>query len=170
MKNLAEQITIFLWRRESVMSQVQIMKREQIFFDDIEVGSEIPPLTKGPITVMTMAKFAAMNGDFYPAHYDNKWAMEMDRLPTAIVHGMQVTTYLSQLLTDWIGPNGALRKFTSEVRAQTFVGDTLTMKGKVTKKYTKDSEHYLECKVWGEKQDGTVVIQGSATVTLPSRS
>lgn len=152
------------------MSKVQILKREQIFFDDIEVGGEILPLIKGPCTVMTMAKFAAMNGDFYPAHYDNKWAMEVDRLPAAIVHGMQVTTYLSQLLTDWIGPSGALKKFASQVRAQTFVGDTLTMKGKVTKKYTKDSENYLECEVWGEKQDGTVVIQGSATVILPSRS
>jgi acyl dehydratase len=152
------------------MSQIQIMKREQIFFDDIEVGSEIIPLTKEPIAVMTMAKFAAMNGDFYPGHYDSKWAIEMDRLPAAIVHGMQVTTYLSQLLTDWIGPNGALRRFASQVRAQTFIGDSLTMKGRVTKRYTRDSENYLECEVWGEKQDGTVVIQGSATVTLPSRN
>ena len=152
------------------MGEVQILKREQIFFDDIGIGSDITPLTKEPCTLMTMAKFAAMNGDFYPGHYDNKWAIEMDRLPSAIVHGMQVTTYLSQLLTDWIGPDGALKKFASQVRAQTFVGDTLTMKGKVTKKYTSDSESYLECEVWGEKQDGTVVIQGSATVTLPSRS
>ena len=152
------------------MSKVQIMKRKQIFFDDIEIGGEIPPLTKGPYTVTTMVKFAAMNGDFYPGHYDNKWAMEVDRLPGAIVHGLQITTYLSQLLTDWIGPNGALKKFASQVRAQTFVGDTLTMTGKVTKKYIKDSENYLECEVWGEKQDGTVVINGSATVTLPRRS
>ena len=152
------------------MSQVQIMKREQIFFDDIEVGSEIIPLTKGPIAVMTMSKFAAMNGDFYPGHYDSKWAIEMDRLPAAIVHGMQVTTYMSQLLTDWIGPNGTLRRFASQVRAQTFIGDSLTMKGRVTKRYTRDSENYLDCEVWGEKQDGTVVIQGSATVTLPSRN
>jgi len=152
------------------MSQVQIIKREQIFFDDIEVGGEIPPLTKGPYALMTMAKFAAMNGDFYPAHYDNKWAIEIDRLPAAIVHGTQVTTDLSQLLTDWMGPNGALKKFASQVRAQTSVGDTLTMKGRVTKKYTKDSENYVECEVWGEKQDRTVVIQGSATVILPSHS
>lgn len=50
------------------------------------------------------------------------------------------------------------------------MGDTLTMKGKVTKKYIKDSRNYVECEVWGEKQDGTVVVKGSATVTLPSRS
>jgi len=56
------------------------------------------------------------------------------------------------------------------VQAETFDGDTVTMKGRVSKKYTKDSENYLECEIWGEKQDGTVVVIGSATVTLPSRS
>ena len=152
------------------MSKTKIMKREQVFFDDVEVGDEIPPLAKEPFTMMTMAKFAAMNGDFYPGHYDNKWATEVDGIPAAIVHGMQISTYLSQLLTDWITPDGFLRRFSSQVRAQTFVGDALTMKGRVTKKYTKDSQGYLECEVWGEKQDGTVVVQGSATVTLPSRT
>jgi len=151
------------------MSEIQAIKMEQLFFDDVEVGSEISPLTKGPYTVMTMAKFAAVHGDFYPSHYDNKWAMEVDRLPGAIAHGLQITSYLSQLLTDWIGPNGALKKFASQVRAQTFVGDTITMKGRVTNKYIKDGENYLECEVWGEKQDGTMVIQGSGTVALPAR-
>jgi acyl dehydratase len=146
------------------------MKKEQIFYDDIGVGSEIPPLIKGPYELMTMAKFAAMNGDFYPAHYDNKWAVEIERLPAAIVHGMQITTYLSQLVTDWIGPDGVLKRYASQVRAQTFVGDTLTIKGEVTGKHIKDGENYLECRIWGEKQDGTAVIQGTATVILPSRN
>lgn len=151
------------------MSKIQLLRRGQVFSDDVELGIEIPPLAKGPITVMDMAKFASMNGDFSPVHYDNKFAMEIRGFPAAIVHGLQVVTYLSQLLTDWIGPEGTLKKFTSQVRAPTFAGDTLTMKGKVTKKYTKDSGNYLECEVWGEKQDGTVVVNGSATVTLPSK-
>ncbi len=146
------------------------MRREPVFFDDVGVGTEIPALSKGPITMMDMAKFAAENGDFSPVHYDNKFAMEARGFPAAIVHGLQVVTYLSQLLTDWIGPNGALKKFASQVRVPTLAGDTLTMKGKVTKKYTRENENYLECEVWGEKRDGTVVVNGSATVTLPSRS
>ena len=152
------------------MSKVPLLRREQVFFDDIELGAEVSPLVKGPITMMDMAKFASMNGDFSPVHYDNKFAVEVRGFPATIVHGLQVVTYLSQLLTDWIGPNGAIKKFASQVRAPTLAGDTLIMKGKVTRKYTKDSENYLECEVWGEKQDGTVVVQGSTTVTLPSRS
>ena len=153
-----------------MINKIQVVKREQVFFDDIGLGIEIPPLVKGPIRVIDMAKFASMNGDFYPGHYDNKWAMEVDRLPAAVIHGMQVITYLSQLLTDWIGPNGALKKFAGQVRAPTFVGDTITMKGRVTKKYAKDSENYLECELWGDKQDGTVIVKGLATVTLPSKT
>ena len=150
------------------MSKPQLLRREQVFFDDVEAGFEIPSLTKGPITVMDMAKFASMNGDFSPVHYDNKFAVEVRGFPAAIVHGLQVITYLSQLLTDWIGPDGTLKKFASQVRTPMLAGDTLTMKGKVNKKYTRDSENYLECEVWGEKQDGTLVIKGVAMVTLPS--
>lgn len=152
------------------MSKIQLLRREQVFFDDVELDIEIPPLAKGPITMMDMAKFASINGDFSPVHYDNKFAIEVRGFPAAIVHGLQVITYLSQLLTDWVGPNGALKKFASQVRVPTLAGDTLIMKGKVIKKYTKDSGNYLECEVWGEKQDGTVVVNGSATVTLPSKS
>ena len=151
------------------MTEILARDRKQAFFDDIEVGSEIPPLTKGPFSVIDRAKFGAMIGDFYPTHYDYKWATEKDRVPAAIVHGLHIATYLSQLLTDWIGPSGALKRFSNQVKAQTFVGDTLTMRGRVTKKYTRDNENYVDCRIWGEKQDGRLAVEGSATVILPSR-
>jgi len=154
---------------DDVLGMKPIMRRDQAFLDDVEVGSEIPPHTVS-FNVVKMAMFAAVSGDFYPSHYDNKWAIDKSHHPAATVHGLHVTTHLSQLLTNWIAPDGALKSFSSRVQTQTFDGDTVTMKGRVSKKYTKDSENYLECEIWGEKQDGTVVITGSATVTLPSRS
>jgi len=111
-----------------------------------------------------------MYGDFYPGHYDSKWAVEIDRIPKAIVHGYQIVTHLSQLLTDWISPDGFLRKLSAQVRAQTFVGDSITFKGTVQKKYQKDAEYCIDCSVWGEKSDGTVVVQGTAVAALPSRT
>jgi len=143
-----------------------IMKREQVFFDDVSEGQEIPEHTVS-FNVVKMARFAAVSGDFYPSHYDNKWATEKSHHPAATVHGLCVTTHLSQLLTNWISPNGKLRRFSNQVRAQTFDGDTVTMKGKVIKKYTEAGRNYLECEIWGEKQDGSLVVTGLATVTLP---
>ena len=151
------------------MNKLQSAKEGQVFFEDIEVGSEIPPLVKGPYMVMNLAKFGAMVGDFYPAHYDHKWAIEKDRVPAVVAYGLQIASHLSQLLTDWIGPNGVLKKYANRVTAQVYAGDTLTMKGRVIKKYTKDGENCVECELWGEKQDGTQAVVGSGTVTLPSK-
>ncbi|MEW6142338.1 MAG: MaoC/PaaZ C-terminal domain-containing protein [Chloroflexota bacterium] len=145
----------------------ELLRREQLLFNDVTEGTAISPLLKGPYTPVDMAKFASMYGDFYPGHYDSKWAVEIDRIPKAIVHGYQLVTHLSQLLTDWISPDGFIRKLSTQVRAQVFVGDSVTMKGIVQKKYIKDGESCLDCSVWGEKPDGTVVIQGTAVVILP---
>lgn len=151
------------------MSEIQSAKKGQVFFDDVAVGSEIPPVVRGPYMVMDSAKFQAMTGDFYPTHYDHKWATEKDRVPAVVIPGLHVATHLSQLLTDWMGAGGVLKRFANRLRAPTFVGDTVTMTGKVTGKYVKDGENQVECELRGVKQDGTVVIEGSATVTLPAR-
>ena len=151
------------------MNELQSAKKGQVFFEDVEVGSEIPPLVKAPYMVMNLAKFGAMVGDFYPTHYDHKWATEKDRVPAVVVYGLQIASHLCQLLTDWIEPNGVLKKYTNRVTTQVYVGDTLTMKGRVIEKYTKDGENYVECELWGEKQDSTRAVVGSGTVMLPSK-
>jgi acyl dehydratase len=143
--------------------------RSQVYWEDVAVGTELPPLVKGPFTVMELAKFGAMIGDFYPTHYDHKWATEKDRVPAVIVYGLQMTVHLSQLLTRWIGPDGFLRRLKSEIRSPTYVGDTVTLRGKITAKYVIGNEHLADCEVWGEKQDGSIVERGSATVVLPSK-
>ena len=165
-----------------MMYKVETVEREQVFFEDIEVGSEIPTITRGPYTAIKTALFiGALWVDFFPAHYCGAWARRMG-CPGIYVHSHLITPLLGQLVTDWMGPNGTLKKFTCQIRGDTYArfpsellpdtyeGDTLTVKGRVIKKYTKDSENYVECEVWGEKQDRTVVIQGSATVILPSHS
>jgi hypothetical protein len=41
-----------------------IMRRDQVFFEDVEVGSEITPHMVS-FNVVKMAMFAAVSGDFY---------------------------------------------------------------------------------------------------------
>jgi len=149
------------------MKEFKLRRVEQIYFDDVFVGDQIPPLVKGPFNVMELAKFGAMIGDFMPTHYDHKWATELSRVPGVVVFGLQNMTHMSQLLTDWIGANGILRKFAHRGRAQIYVGDTVTINGEVSKKYLQDGEGYLDCRVWGTNQNGNLVEDGEATVILP---
>jgi acyl dehydratase len=138
-----------------------------VYFENTAAGQSLPPLIKGPYTVATMAKFAAVSADFYPSHYDNKWATERSKHKGALAHGLQVTTFLSQLVTDWMGPYGMLKKFSAENRRPTFDGDTLTFHGKISRREAGERDGLVELDLWGENQDGVKVITGKATVLLP---
>ena len=144
-------------------------KQKQAFFDDIKVGESIPSLVKGPYTVMDLAQFGAMIGDFYPAHYDYKWATEKSRAPSVVVYGLKLATDLSQLLSDFAGRHGAVNRYSNRVTAQTYIGETLTMKGKVTGKFRRHGEGFVELDIWGEKEGGATAVIGKATVILPDR-
>ena len=58
---------------------------EQVFYEDVEVGSEIPALVKYP-TTMQLVKFAGATGDYYQIHYDKDFA-QASGLSGVIVHG-----------------------------------------------------------------------------------
>jgi acyl dehydratase len=145
----------------------RLLRQNQVYFEDIVVGTTIPTLEKGPYSPMDTARFASMYGDFYPGHFDSKWAIEIDHIPKAIVHGYHLVTHMTQLLTDWISPDGFINMIKTQVRAQAFVGEKVSYKGKVEKRIAGKSEGRVECSVWGEKPDGIIVIQGKAIVSLP---
>lgn len=140
---------------------------EQVYYEDIEVGSEIPPLVKQP-TTRQLVMWAGASGDYYEIHYDKGFAQSRG-LPGVIVHGQLAGSFLGQLITDWIGEQGSLRKLTCNYRGMNFPGETLTCKGKVSKKYIEDGEHCVECNIWAENPEGEKTVLGMAIVTLPTR-
>ncbi|GAI50814.1 unnamed protein product, partial [marine sediment metagenome] len=46
---------------------------EQLYWEDVEVGSEVTPLPKVATTQM-LVKFAGASGDFNPLHYEDTYA------------------------------------------------------------------------------------------------
>jgi acyl dehydratase len=153
--------------RIAMQEPFTIKQFEQVYFEDVEVGNELPSHIVS-FNVVKMAMFASVSGDFFPSHYDNKWAIERSGHPAAIAHGLHISCHLSQLLTNWIGPKGALKRFSSENRGLTLDGDTVTMQGIVTKKYIQNGENLVDCDIHGVTQDGRLVISGSAVAILPS--
>ncbi|MFC1798334.1 MaoC family dehydratase [Thermodesulfobacteriota bacterium] len=143
----------------------------QLYFEDVEVGNEIPALKKYPITASSQAAFGVITGNFSAVHYDHGFAKKFRNYDHPNAHGIQITCWLTQLMTDWIGPNGMLKKLSSNHREMVYVGADvfLTIKGKVIKKYVKGDGNYVECEIWAEDQNGKVVDPGSATVVLPSK-
>lgn len=141
---------------------------KQLYYEDVEEGMEIPPLVKNPST-QQLVKWAGGSGDYYPIHYDKDFALSAG-LPGVIVHGRLKASFLTQLLTDWIGDEGTVKKASVQYRGMDFPGEQMTCKGRVTKKYVQDGEHIVECEIRTENPRGEKTTPGNATVILPSRA
>lgn len=139
---------------------------KQLFYEDIEAGREIPPLVKHP-TTQQLVKWAGASGDYYEIHYDKDVALSQG-LPGVIVHGRLKAAFLGQLITDWSGERGTLKKLTCNYRGMDYPKKDMTCKGKVTKKYVKDGEHLVEAEIWTENEKGEKTTLGTAIVALPS--
>ena len=140
----------------------------QLYYEDVEVDSEVSPLVKRP-TTQQLVKYAGASGDFYQIHYDKDFALA-SRLPGVIIHGALKNAFLGQLITDWIGQEGRLKKLSCQYRAMDVPGDTLTCRGRVTRKYQEGDENLVECEMWLENGKGEKTTPGAATVVLPSRN
>jgi acyl dehydratase len=141
---------------------------EQLYYEDVVVGSEITPLVKQP-TTRQLVMWAGAVGDYNPIHYDKDFAQSRG-LPGVIVHGQLVGAFLGQLMTDWIGERGVLRKLSCSYKGMNYPGETLTCRGRVTKKYVQDGQHYVECNLWAENSKEEKTVLGVAIVVLPSRA
>src|ERR1035437_3534900 len=119
-------------------------KPTQLYWEDIEIGTELPALPKVATTRM-LVQWAGASGDFVPLHYDDAFARSQG-LPGIIVHGALKRQWLVQLITGWSGDDGTLKGFACQYRAMDVPrpmksltepndGETWWCKGKVTKKY-----------------------------------
>jgi len=140
---------------------------EQVYYEDIEAGSELPALVKYP-TTMQLVKYAGASGDYYQIHYDKDFALASG-LPGIIVHGWLALSFLGQMLTDWLGEGGALVKLSGSYRGMNLVNEDIICSGKVTKKYVEDGRNCARLEIWAENPQGEKTVTGSAVVTLPSR-
>ncbi len=140
---------------------------KQLYYEDVAQGDEITPLIKQP-TTRQLVMWAGASGDYNPIHYDKDFAQSKG-LPGVIVHGQLIGCFLGQLITDWIGEQGMVKRLSCSYRSMNFPGETLSYQGKVTKKYVEDGKHCVECSLWVENAKGEKTVSGRAIVIVPSR-
>ena len=168
------------------------------YFDDVNVGDELPLLEK-EINLARMMAYGAATWDFIRFHYDADYVREQG-FKAPFVDGQMLGGFLAQLMQDWAGPQGFLRKLGFRNRVMVYPGDVITCGGLVTSAYIQhaggrhgegqdsggqheegqdsggqheegqDSDGLVECDLWIENQDGDKVVQpASAVVRLPRR-
>ncbi len=140
---------------------------EQVYWEDVTEGMDLPSLVKEP-TTRQLVQYAGASGDFYEIHYDKDFAQN-NKLGGPILHGALKSAFLGQLVTDWIGPLGILRRLQCQYRGMDAPGNAITAKGNVTRKYEEDGQRLVDCTIWLENAEGQNTTPGNATVILPSR-
>ena len=140
---------------------------DQIYFEDVEEDSVLPTVRKDP-TTQQLVKYAGASGDYYQIHYDKDFAKNND-LPDVILHGALKNAFLGQLMTDFVGVNGSLKKLSVQYRAMDIPGTPVFAKGVIKKKYVEDGENIVECEIKLETHEGTVTTPGYAIASLPTR-
>ncbi|MSQ17379.1 MAG: dehydratase, partial [Dehalococcoidia bacterium] len=131
---------------------------EQVYWEDVAEGMELPPLVKNP-TTRQLVRYAGASGDYYEIHYDQEYARG-NGLEGAILHGALKNAFLGQLMTDWMGPQGVLKRLSCQYRGMDQPGRPITAKGTVTRKYRQDGQHLVDCDIWLENAQGEKTTPG----------
>jgi len=140
---------------------------EQVYFEDINEGSEITKLTKN-CSSQQLVMWAAGSGDFYQIHYDKDFAQSTG-LKGIIVHGALKHAFLGQMLHDWVGEKGRVKKFACQYRGMDYPDQGIFCRGVVTGKRREGGENLVELEIWTENPEGQKTSPGTAVVALPSR-
>lgn len=144
------------------------MAIKDLRFEDVNAGDEIPSLVKR-ITLVLNVMYAGATWDFHRVHYDKEFTQSKG-FPGPFVDGQMFGALLAQMITQWTGPDGVLKKLGLTYRVMALPGDVVTCKGKIKEKYTKDGENLIECDLWIENQKGEKVIAPAhALVAVPSK-
>jgi len=138
-----------------------------VYFEDINVGDQLPELIKGPISDSQLVRYSGASGDFNPIHTVPKVA-QMVGLDGVIAHGMLIMAFGGQLLTDWAGA-GSMRQFKVRFSGMTKPTESLICRGQVTEKLEQNGEALARGKLTIKGTDDSLKLKGDFTVALPRR-
>ncbi len=143
------------------------MADKKIYFEDVEVGLELPPLRKTPSNTLLFL-YSAITWNPQRIHFDKDFTIG-EGYKDIVVHGPLRGAFLSQLLTHWIGDEGVLKKMSYANRDIAYVNEPLACKGTVTRKSIESGQGLVECDIWVENAQGAKLTLGNATVVLPRK-
>ena len=133
-------------------------------FADLNVGDEIPKLVLPPISRHQLALYCGGSGDHNPIHVDIDFAKKFG-FKDVFAHGMLSMAFLGRLVTNWV-PQKQVRGLGTRFTSITWVGDVITVSGKVTAKREAGGEKLVDLEVKCTNQNGQDTLQGHATVAL----
>jgi len=135
-------------------------------FDEVDVGEELPPLAVEVTTTLIVAG-AIASRDYQDVHHDEALARQRG-MPGIFMNILTTNGLVGRFVTDWAGPDAAVRRIAIRLGVPNFAGDTMRLTGRVTAaaRGDGDREGVVEIEVVGRNRLGDHVT-GTVTVALP---
>jgi acyl dehydratase len=179
---------------DSTFKAQQIRGAETRYWENVEAGDELQPVAMGPTTLFdhvvlisgrqeyvlvpmiemrNRGEMMQLDPDTGVTHIMG-WHLS-DRMahiggePHALHMGALARQVMARAVTNWMGDDGFLRRFSWRHVTRTAIGDTIIGKGRVVRKRVEEGEHLVDITVWLENLRGNVTEVASATVSLFSR-
>lgn len=129
-----------------------------------QLGEELPSQTLEPVTRLQLIKYAGASGDYNPIHTIDQAAADAG-LPGVIAHGMLTMATMGRLFSPYLD-RGFIQHFETRFAGMVFVGDTLTIGGRVTGSgHTDQGTTYL-FDAYAKNQKGQLVATGKVTLLI----
>jgi acyl dehydratase len=172
---------------------------QALYWEDVAIGGEIPPIVRGPLTIGDMVCWNAGLGPAYKAgrlgyldllkaphaavrnpatgwrvkysqqHEDFNLASQRG-MPGPFDNGVMRFGWVCPLVTNWMGDEGFLRKLYVQVKTPNIYGDTTRYSGKVLEKTLEEGKGVVKLGISGVNQARVVTTGGRAEVVLPLRN
>lgn len=139
-----------------------------------QVAKRVFPRYEEPLGGPVMFGFVPdrETGLLYPTHggrHNNDRTAQFEGGPQAWIFNFVSRYPMCRLVTNWMGDDGFVCKFSWRYVWRTPVGDALLINGKVVKKYVENGEHLVDISAWCLNLRGTITDMSRATVKLISK-
>ncbi|MGH7121617.1 MAG: FAS1-like dehydratase domain-containing protein [Acetobacteraceae bacterium] len=164
-----------------------------LYFEDVEIGSALPEIVRGPLTIGDLVAWNAAIGPSYKAGswgyldlsrsmhtamfnpvtgFPVKYSQQHEDfnlaagrgMPAPFDNGVMRFAWVAPLITNWIGDDGWMRRLNVQVRRPGLYGDLTTYSGEIVAKDAQTNS--VKVKVTGKQQDGIETTVGEAEVVL----
>jgi acyl dehydratase len=137
------------------------MKRS-LRLGDVKVGDELPPL-EVPLTAAVVVGGALASRDYTPVHHDRS-AAQAQGMQDVFMNILTTNGYVGRFVTDWAGPDTAIRNLSVKLGTPNVVGDVMKLSGRVVS--VDAGAGLVEVQVVGKNAWGNHV-EGKVRLALP---
>lgn len=131
---------------------------------DVTVGEKLPAFDLH-VTSTVIVAGAIASRDFMPAHHDRDYAQGQGA-PDIFLNILSTNGYVSRFITDWAGPESALRSISIRLGAPAVPGQILRFTGHVTRISEEADSGVIEVAIRAANDFGDHAT-GDVVVTLP---